>query len=256
MKNIRFEKKERIGILTLFRPESMNAINREMLEELYRFLTDFVAREKVRVLLVTGSGEKAFVAGADIHEMSSLDREGMLNFCRLGKRVASQLEEMDAVTIAAVNGYALGGGLELALACDFIYASNGATFGLPEVTLGLIPGFGGTQRLARAVGTRRAKEMILSGQSISAEEARAMGLVNRVVEGNLLLETCLEVASRISRNAPEAFKQAKGSINDGIDRALSDGMELENTAFGRVLDAEERIEGTKAFLEKRSPKFN
>ena len=256
MKNIRFEKKERVGILTLSRPDSLNAINGEMLEELDGFLTDFVTREKVRVLLVTGSGEKAFVAGADIHEMGSLDREGMLNFCRLGKRIAFQLEFMDAVTIAAVNGYALGGGLELALACDFIYASDDATFGLPEVTLGLIPGFGGTQRLARAVGTRRAKEMILSGQPISAEDARTMGLVNRVVEGNLLLETCLEVASRISHNAPEAVKQAKGSINDGIDRGLSDGLELENKAFGRVLDAEERIEGTKAFLEKRPPKFN
>ena len=256
MKNIRFEKKERVGILTLSRPGSLNAINGEMLEELDGFLTDFVTREKVHVLLVTGSGEKAFVAGADIHEMSSLDREGMLNFCRLGKRVAFLLEFMDAVTIAAVNGYALGGGLELALACDFIYASDDATFGLPEVTLGLIPGFGGTQRLARAVGTRQAKEMILSGQPISAEEARAMGLVNRVVEGNLLLETCMELASRISRNAPEAVKQANGSINNGVDRALSDGMELENKAFGRVLDAEERIEGTKAFLEKRPPKFN
>ncbi|MBI1925407.1 enoyl-CoA hydratase/isomerase family protein, partial [Candidatus Poribacteria bacterium] len=168
MNHLIFEKKEYVGILTISRPEVLNALNRSVLEELDSFLVAVVPREGIRALVVTGAGEKAFVAGADIKEMRMFDVPGILAFCELGQRVALRLETMDAVTIAAVNGYAFGGGLEIALACDFIYASRTAKLGLPEVTLGLIPGFGGTQRLARGVGTRRAKEIILSGQPITA----------------------------------------------------------------------------------------
>ena len=255
MNHLIFEKKERVGILTISRPEVLNALNRSMLEELDSFLVAVVPREGIRALVVTGAGEKAFVAGADIKEMRMFDLPGILAFCELGQRVALRLETMDAVTIAAVNGYAFGGGLEIALACDFIYASRTAKLGLPEVTLGLIPGFGGTQRLARAVGTRRAKEIILSGQPITADEAHAIGLVNRVVDGNGLLDACLEVASQICRNAFGAVARAKRSINDGIDLPLAEGLELEKQAFVRAFDTEDRREGMAAFVEKRRPKF-
>lgn len=255
MNHLRFEKKERVGILTLHRPEALNALNRAVLEELDCFLADVLPREEIRVLVVTGAGERAFSAGADIKEMRAFDRPGMLAFCDLGQRVALRLETLDAVTLAALNGSALGGGLELALACDFIYASPTAKLGLPEVTLGLIPGFGGTQRLTRAVGTRRAKEMILSGRLITADEAHAVGLVNRVVEGDRLLEACLDVASHICRNAFAAVMLAKRSIHDGVDRSLAEGLELEKQAFAAVFDTEDRAEGLAAFVEKRPPKF-
>ncbi len=255
MNHLIFEKKERVGILTISRPEVLNALNRSMLEELDSFLVAVVPREGIRALVVTGAGEKAFVAGADIKEMRMFDVPGILAFCELGQRVALRLETMDAVTIAAVNGYAFGGGLEIALACDFIYASRTAKLGLPEVTLGLIPGFGGTQRLVRAVGTRRAKEIILSGQPITADEAHAIGLVNRVVDGNELLDACLEVASQICRNAFGAVARAKRSINEGIDLPLAEGLELEKQAFVRAFDTEDRREGMAAFVEKRRPKF-
>lgn len=255
MNHLIFEKKEYVGILTISRPEVLNALNRSVLEELDSFLVDVVPRQEIRALVVTGAGEKAFVAGADIKEMRMFDVPSILAFCELGQRVALRLETMDAVTIAAVNGYAFGGGLEIALACDFIYATRTAKLGLPEVTLGLIPGFGGTQRLARAVGTRRAKEIILSGQPITADEAHAIGLVNRVVDGNGLLDACLEVASQICRNAFGAVVQAKRSINDGIDLPLAEGLELEKQAFVRAFDTEDRREGMAAFVEKRRPKF-
>jgi enoyl-CoA hydratase len=255
MNHLIFQKKERVGILTISRPEVLNALNRSVLEELDSFLVAVVPREGIRALVVTGAGEKAFVAGADIKEMRMFDLPGILAFCELGQRVALRLEAMDAITIAAVNGYAFGGGLEIALACDFIYASRTAKLGLPEVTLGLIPGFGGTQRLARAVGTRRAKEIILTGQPITADEAHAIGLVNRVVDGNGLLDSCLEVASQICRNAFGAVARAKQSINDGIDLSLTEGLELEKQAFVRTFDTEDRREGMAAFVEKRRPKF-
>lgn len=255
MKHLQFEKKEHVGILTIDRPEALNALDRSVLEELDGFLADVVPQEQIRTLVVTGAGEKAFVAGADIKEMQTLDHSGILAFCDLGQRVALRLETMDAVTIAAVNGYALGGGLEIALACDFIYTSHTSTFGLPEVTLGLIPGFGGTQRLSHAVGMRRAKEMILSGQPITADEAHAIGLVNRVVDEGDLLDACLDVASKISRNAFGAVIQAKRLINDSVNLPLAEGLELEKQAFVRVFDTKDRVEGLAAFVEKRSPKF-
>ena len=255
MKNLRFEKTERVSILTLHRPEAMNAVNGSLLEELDGFLADVVSREEIRVLVITGAGEKAFAAGADIKELSTFDLSAVLAYCDLGQRVARQLETLDAVTIAAVNGYAMGGGLEIALACDFIYASNTAALGLPEVTLGIIPGFGGTQRLSRAVGTRRAKEMIMSGQPITADEAHALGLVNRVVDGGSLLGECLKVASEISRNSFAAVMEAKRAINEGIDGRLAEGLRLEKGAFAKAFDTEDRVEGLAAFVEKRQPEF-
>ncbi len=255
MENLLFEKKERVGILTINRPQALNALNRAVLEEMDAFLAGTLPGEEVRVLILTGTGEKAFVAGADIREMQDLDHMGMLAFCDLGQRVCRRLEVMDVVTIAAVNGFALGGGLELALGCDFIYASKNAKLGLPEVSLGLIPGFGGGPRLARAVGGRRAKEMILTGKPIRAEEAAAIGLVNKVVEPEELLDECLKVAKQILKNGFTAITQVKRSINYGAGMSLPDALELEKQACSVSFATADRAEGMAAFAEKRKPDF-
>ncbi|KKL68762.1 hypothetical protein LCGC14_2121730 [marine sediment metagenome] len=184
MELISFEKRGQTGILKVNRPEALNALNRAVLEELQRFLSSGVSSENIRALIFTGEG-KAFIAGADIKEMQALDGAGIGEFCELGQGVTNSLASLEMVTIAAVNGFALGGGLEMALACDFIYASTGAKLGQPEVTLGIIPGFGGTQRLSRAVGVRLAKELITTGRFLGAEEALRIGLVNKVVEAGI-----------------------------------------------------------------------
>ena len=254
MKHLLFEKKERAGLLTLSLPESLNALNRAVLQELDDFLADIVSREGIRALLLTGAGDEAFCAGADIKEMHGLDPNGIAEFCDLGQRVTRHLESMEAVTIAAVNGYALGGGLEMALACDFTYASETARLGMPEVTLGIIPGFGGTQRLARVVGAARAMEMIFGGRAIPASEARAIGLVNKVLPGGDLLDACLDIASKICMNDPTAVAEAKRAIRHGLDRPLEEGLEVEKQAFLRAFDTEDRKDRMAAFIEKTAPK--
>ncbi|MBW8003539.1 MAG: 3-hydroxybutyryl-CoA dehydrogenase, partial [Planctomycetes bacterium] len=196
MKCLSFEKRERLGLLKINRPQALNALNRALLEELDRFLSTQITSENIRVLILTGEG-KAFIAGADIKEMQSFNESQIREFCNLGHRVARRLETLEQVTIAAVNGYALGGGLEMALACDFIYAASNARLGQPEVSLGVIPGFGGTQRLSRAVGTRKAKEMISTGQLLDAEESLRFGLVNKVVEPDRLLDEAMGAAEKI-----------------------------------------------------------
>ncbi len=254
MKHLRFEKKEHVGLLTMSRPESLNALNRSVLGELDDFLADVALREGIRVLLLTGEGEEAFCAGADIKEMQGLDLLGMAKFCDLGQRVARRLETMEGVTIAAVNGYALGGGLEMAMACDFIYASETARLGMPEVTLGIIPGFGGTQRLARGVGLSRAKEMIFSGRAIAAHEAYSVGLVNKVLPGEVLLEGCFDIASRICRNGPPAVLEAKRAIGGARQHLLERGLDLEKQAFLKAFDTEDCKRRMAAFTEKKAPK--
>jgi enoyl-CoA hydratase len=256
MENLLFEKRDRIGILKINRPKALNALNRALLTELEGFLASGAKAEGIRALILTGEGEKAFVAGADIREMNALDTMGMLDFLALGQRVTCMLEEADMATIAAVNGFALGGGLELALACDFIYASSSAKLGCPEVGLGIIPGFGATQRLPRAVGGRMAKELIMSGRTLGADEAGRIGLVNKVVEPGKLLEECLGIAGKILGNGFDAVNQAKKVVNHGAAVPLKDGLVLERNAFTVCFNTPGRTEGMNAFLEKRKPKFD
>lgn len=254
MELISFEKKERVGLLRINRPKALNALNQALLEELEGFLSSGIKSEEVRALVVTGEG-KAFIAGADIKEMLALDEAGVQAFCALGHKVTRLLETLQMVTIAAVNGFALGGGLELALACDFIYASNQAKLGQPEVTLGIIPGFGGTQRLSRAVGTRLAKELITTGRFLDAEEALRIGLVNKVVEPDKLLDEALDTAVKITQNSFSAVTKAKGAINAGADLPLEQALELEKKNFVNCFTTKDQAEGMAAFIEKRKPSF-
>jgi len=255
MKYFLFEKKDRIGILTINRPRALNALHRASLEELLRFLDTEIGRENICVLILTGAGGKAFIAGADIKEMNQLSPVQMLEFLDLGQRITVLLERPDLISIAAVNGYALGGGLEIALACDLIYASTTAKLGLPEVTLGIIPGFGGTRRLSRAIGNRGAKEMIFSGQAISADEAKEVGLVNKVVAPKQLLPEAVKMAEKIVRNSLFAVFEAKRTIQGGANMALLEALELEKQACALSFATEDRRERMDAFRQKRIPQF-
>ncbi len=248
------EKRGRVGILTVNRPKALNALCTPLLEELNRFLSDGIHAEKLRALIVTGAG-KAFIAGADIKEMLAMTHEENQAFCELGHATTRALAALDMVTIAAMNGFALGGGLELALACDFIYAAAGAKLGLPEVTLGLIPGFGGTQRLARAVGARRAKEMIMTGQAVDAEKALRIGLVNKVVAPGALIDDTVAAAEGILVNSCSAVMRAKRVVDEGFDLPLSEALEFEQRNFAEGFAAKDRTEGLSAFIEKRPPRF-
>jgi enoyl-CoA hydratase len=254
MENILFEKKEQIGYLTINRPHALNALNMAVFYEI-RTLLQSDEIQGVKVLILTGSGEKAFVAGADIKEMNSLSYAETMRFSELGQDVMYMIETMDIVSIAAVNGFALGGGLELALCCDFAYASDNAKLGFPEVTLGLIPGFAGTMRLPRIVGERKAKELIFSAKTLSAEEALQIGLVNKVCPQNELMSEVEKVASKICRNGFFAVTQAKRAINKGYNLSSKEAMELEKHMFGLCFTTEESTEGINAFLEKRKPDF-
>ena len=255
MEFLHFEKKGPIGTLTIDREKVLNALNRDLLLEMKTFLTDTVLREKVRVLILTGAGDKAFIAGADIAQMEAMTNLAMIAFCDLGQEVGNSLETVDAITIAAVNGYALGGGLEIALACDFMIASENAILGLPEVSLGIMPGFGGTQRLARAVGTRMAKEMVMTGRRISAEEALRIGLVNHVYGQAELYGKCMEIAEMVLKNAFSAATQAKRAINHGESLSLRDALELEKQCCAVTFGSDNQKEGMRAFLEKRPARF-
>jgi enoyl-CoA hydratase len=249
MAEINFQKNGQIGILTINRPKSLNALNRSTLNELLTCLAQ-ACNEKLRALILTGEGEKAFIAGADIKEMQQMGHLEMQEFCELGQSVTLALERAPFLTIAAVNGYALGGGLEMALACDFIYASDSSKMGLPEVTLGIIPGFGGTQRLLRAVGTRQAKELILTGKIMTAQKALEIGLVNKICPPATLLKDCLEVAQTVAENPSLAVKQAKKALNSGSEMGLLEGLELEKNMCTVCFASPEREEKMTAFANK------
>lgn len=246
-----------VWTLTIHRPQSLNALNGEVLTEMGEALRSIseMPFEAARVLVITGSGEKAFVAGADIKEIADLTEETALTFAQRGQSVFHELNLLKIPAIAAVNGFALGGGCELALACDFIIASENAKFGLPEVTLGLIPGFGGTVRLSRAVGSRRARELTFTGDPVSAAEAKAMGLVNHVVPAADLLKTVKEMADKIILRAPQAVAYAKKSINRTWDMEVEEGQAFEAETFAELFVTQDVREGTKAFIEKRKPQF-
>ncbi|NMO19713.1 enoyl-CoA hydratase/isomerase family protein [Pyxidicoccus fallax] len=251
--NIRLEQDGAVATLFIDRPKALNALNSKTLQELEAALNSIGT--DVRVLIVTGGGEKAFVAGADIAEMAALSEAQAQEFGALGHRVMAKLEELPIPTIAAVNGFALGGGCELALACDLIYASEKAKLGLPEVGLGVIPGFGGTQRLTRAVGRARAKELIFTGERIDAAKAKELGLVLEVLPAEGLLPHCREVAAKILKNGPLAIAKAKKVIEAGADQDLRVANELERKTFGELFGSADQREGMKAFLEKRPATF-
>lgn len=251
MKHFILEKKENIAILKINRPKVLNALNKEVLNELLAFLESTGTEKQIDALILTGEGPKAFIAGADIGEMKNMSPLEMLDFCDLGQRVSLLLENASFLTIAAVNGYALGGGLEMALACDFIYASSTAKLGLPEVTLGIIPGFGGTQRLSRAIGTRLAKEYIMSGKTLSAQEAKEIGVVNKVCEPSQLLEDCQNISKDILRNSLIAIKMAKAAVTRGNEIPILEALELEKHMCAVCFGTQERADKMQAFLNKK-----
>lgn len=251
---IRSERKGAVALLTLNRPDTLNALDQAILLAFEAAVGEVAADASVRALIVTGEG-RAFAAGADIEAMSQLSPGEAEAFSRLGHRAFATLEQLAVPTIAAVNGFALGGGCELAMSCDWIYASTKARFGQPEVKLGLIPGFGGTSRLVRRVGVGWAKELVCSGVNLKADEAQRIGLVNRVFEPEDLLAKSLEAAQTVAANGPEAVQLAKRVIQQGQDADVRTAHALEQSAFGLVFASDEHREGMGAFLEKRDPEF-
>ncbi len=253
--NIIFEVSEGIATITFNRPKALNALNGDLLDELNTALGEIASDEDIRVLVLTGSGEKSFVAGADITQLATFNTLQAKLFGEKGQAIISRLQELSIPVIAAVNGFALGGGSEMALACDFIYASENAMFGLPEINLGLIPGFGGTQRLPRLIGSNRAKEMIFTGKLIPASEAEKAGIVNRVLPQASLMEETLKTARTIAAKGKVSLRAAKQAINNGLNVDLSTGCRIEMDAFAICMASEDGREGTSAFLEKRKPEF-
>jgi len=255
--NIKLELPEGDGVavLTVDRPKALNALNSKTLSEIEQAVDALSVMKNVRALIVTGAGEKAFVAGADISEMVDLGPEGGRRFSQLGHRAFHAIEALPFPAIAAVNGFALGGGLELALACDFIYASENAKLGVPETTLGVITGFGGSQRLARLLGKARAKELLFTAARIDAQKAKEIGLVLEVLPADQLMAHCRAVAEKIAANGPLAVAQAKKVIEFGADADLRAANELEQQAFGLLFGTDDLKEGMRAFLEKRKATF-
>jgi enoyl-CoA hydratase len=254
-KNLIFEKAS-IATLTVNRPAALNALNREVLEEIARVIRDVRHDASVRVLIVTGAGDRAFVAGADIAAMSKMSAAEGLDFSRLGHRVMESFEDLAIPVIAAVNGFALGGGLELALACDLIVASDKARFGQPEINLGLIPGFGGTQRLAHRIGHNKARELIMTGEMFDAAAALSWGLASQVVPAADLTEATHILAKKIEGKSAFALRQAKAALRAALTMEEDAGLRFEQQAFGVVFSSEDRVEGTTAFVEKRPPKWH
>jgi len=244
-----------VATLTFNRPKALNALNAILLEEFADALESIKNDETVRVLILTGAGEKAFVAGADITEIATLTPLGAKKFAQCGQEVISKLQGLAIPVIAAVNGYALGGGCEMALACDFIYASDKAVFGLPEISLGVIPGFGGTQRLPRLIGANRAKEMIFTGKHLTAAEAKEIGLVNKIFAPAELMPAATETAKLIATKGKASLCAAKQTVNQGLNADLATGLAIERDAFALCLASPDSKEGTGAFLEKRKPVF-
>jgi|TARA_B110000977_G_scaffold59727_1_gene81146 enoyl-CoA hydratase len=255
VENILFKDGEGVRIITINRPNQLNALNKSTINELSDLLDKSEVDTQIKAIILTGSGEKAFVAGADIKEFSDFNIDQGAALSKEGhEKLFDKLENLSTPVIAAVNGFALGGGLELAMSAHIRVASDNAKMGLPEVSLGVIPGYGGTQRLAQLVGKGRANELILTAGMISAEDAYRIGLVNHVVPQSELLATCQKMASRISRNSPRAISHAIKSVNAGFKDGVN-GFDTEVSEFGKCFGTEDFKEGTSAFIEKRKPVF-
>lgn len=244
------------GILTLTinRPDKLNALNQEVLNELDEVISSIIDNREIRAVVLTGSGDKAFVAGADIKELRSLDQSSGQKLSKKGQAIFKKIEELSIPVIAAVNGYALGGGAELALACHIRIANSKAVFGLPEVSLGLIPGYGGTQRLAQLVGRSTALEMILTGRHVQADEAEKKGLISLVVSNSDVVSEAKNLLKNMLKNAPLALAHAIQAVNS-TPPGLIDGFDIESELFGQLCETSDFREGTGAFLEKRKPDF-
>jgi enoyl-CoA hydratase len=253
--NIFTKIKDGVALVTFNRPKTLNALNLETLDQLFHILAEIEKNENIRVIVLTGAGEKSFIAGADISELATFNSLQIKYMSQRGHEIIRKLENMPQPTIAAVNGFALGGGLEIALACDFIYASKTAKMGLPEITLGIIPGYGGTQRLPRLIGKNMAKELIYTGKMISADVAKEMGLVNNVCSPESLMDEVWATAKAISAKGRVSLRAAKQSINTGLNVDLNSGNQLEENAFALCFGSEDAKEGIRAFLEKREAVF-
>jgi enoyl-CoA hydratase len=253
--NIIFQVDEGIATISFNRPKALNALNAALIEEFSQALDEIAADEDIRVLVLTGAGDKSFVAGADINELAVCNALTSKNFARKGHNTLNKLQELPIVVIAAVNGFALGGGTEIAIACDFIYASENAKFGQPEINLGLIPGFGGTQRLPRLIGMNMAKELVFTGKMISAAEAEKIGLANKVVPQDQLMDEVMKTASEIASKGKVSLRAAKQAINFGMNTDLATGIHIEIEGFGQCYASSDSKEGTSAFLEKRKAEF-
>src|SRR6266550_3054204 len=254
--NILLEKKNSIAYVTVNRPKVLNALNMATMEELRTVFTDIKNDPATRVAILTGSGEKAFIAGADISELAKQDAVSGKEYTHRGQSVLDLIENLGKPVIACINGFALGGGCEIAMACTMRLASQNAKLGQPEVKLGIIPGYGGTQRLPRLVGKGVAMQLVLAGEIISAQEAHRIGLVNEVVAGAELIPRAESIAQKIIANAPLAVQWAMEAVNKGLEMTLPEGLYLEATLFALCCATEDKKEGTSAFLEKRAAQFH
>ncbi len=250
MEFVTYGEQNNISIITINRTKALNALNTAVLKELDKVL-DEIDQDRIRAVIITGSGDKSFVAGADISEMHKLTKAEGETFGKTGNEVFRKIETFPIPVIAAVNGYALGGGCELAMSCDIRICSENAVFGQPETGLGIIPGFGGTQRLARLISVGKAKEMIYTAGNIKSAEAYRIGLVNGVYPQEELMEQALKMASNIAKNAPIAVRAAKKAMNDGLQTDMDGGIKIEEALFGSCFETEDQKEGMAAFLEKR-----
>ena len=250
-----FEEVNQTAILTLNRPDQRNALNRPLLESLCDHIEKISVRRDIRAVIFSGAGEKSFCAGADLKERAGMNPEEVRSFLRLIRGTMDLIEQMPMPTIAAIDGFAFGGGCELALACDFRIVGQSATIGLTECALGIVPGAGGTQRLPRLIGPSKAKEMILTAKRLSADEALAIGVANRVVSAGETVEAAKEMAGEITRCAPLAVEAAKAAIDGGLSTGIQEGLILERRAYEVTLFTEDRIEALNAFKEKRPPQF-
>lgn len=254
-KNILFKVENGIGLIKINRPDKLNALNNETIEELHQQFEEINHNNNVKVIIIIGEGDKAFVAGADIKEFSNFSKEQGKKLAKNGQvKLFNLIENFSKPVIAAINGFALGGGLELAMACHIRVASENAKMGLPEVSLGLIPGYGGTQRLAQLIGKGKALELITTAQMINSNQALEYGLINHLVSQENLIAKCFEISKQIMKNSPKAIAAAIKSINAGYNKDLN-GYNEEIESFGNCFQSDEFIEGTQAFLEKRRPNF-
>ncbi len=254
-KNLQIEHNAGLCTVRVNRPQALNALNPEVLLELATFAHEINKNPEIKAVILTGAGEKAFVAGADIAAMKEMTSLQAKEFCDLGHRVMKMIESAHKPVIAAVNGFCLGGGLELALSCDFIYASENAKLGLPEVNLGIFPGFGGTQRLSRLIGKNKAKELIFTAKMLSAQEAKEWGILNKVTSSADLLKEVESTAREMMKKGPIAIQLAKQAVNQGTDLDINSGLAIEKALFPTIFSTEDKLEGVSAFLEKRKAEF-
>ena len=245
----------KIGVLTVDREEALNAVNPDILKELNSMVEKLINDQNIGSIIITGAGKKAFIAGADIKLMQGFDKKQALQFGKLGQNLTMTIENSSKPVIAAVNGFALGGGCEIAISCHLRYASENAFFAQPEVKLGIIPGWGGTQRLPRLIGKGNATELVIGGHMIDSNEALRLGLVNKVFPLNSLLDETIAFAKKLQKNGPKAISASLQCINVSNNHLLSDGLDIEVNSFGNLFGSDETNEGLLAFIEKRTPKF-